>query len=357
VLRVYEWGVATLNWDGTQEAPEDLPGFYHAAEQIPIELPPPKPQPGNRPAVIRKPVLYFACDNDLTFDLDVQFTRGELTWMYPKPSRRTDASTAQWESIQLYADGVEREKSPALPPLGAAKQGHWAQFSREGSTASIVVNGEHERFLFYEGTDTGLPEIDVFIDAEGKLAIRNYTAHDMLDVRANFTVSGEVVRIKAEKVPAASGDTPGEIRLDAASKPGFGDADALAQECQAAGLTQAQATVFERCWRAELIEVAGTVSWRRAQGALDELMPLAFTLPEGVSTEVKRVGYVQVRGIDLARTAALDARVADYLSGNKEALKDLKGTAGAGAIRRAMHDATRPLRERVTLAGALANAG
>jgi hypothetical protein len=356
VLRVYEWGVATANWDGTEEAPEDLPAFYYAADQIPIELPPPKPQPGNKPAVIRKPVLYIACEQDVTFDLDVRFTRGDLTWMYPRANRRIDASTAQWDSIQLYADGVKREKSLALPALGAAKQGHWTEFSREGATASIVVNGEHERFLFYEGTDTGLPEIDVFLDAEGKLVIRNYTAHDMLDVRAHLKVNGEAVRIKAERIPAASGDTPGEIRLEAVSAAGFGEAGVLAQECQAAGLTEEQARVFERCWKAELLELAGTVSWRRTQKALDELMPLKFTLPEGISTEVKRVGYAQVRGIDLSRTTALDALVKDYLAGNKEALKDLKGTAGAGALRRAMHDESRPLNERVTLAKALAHA-
>ncbi|MCB9933754.1 MAG: hypothetical protein H6841_10080 [Planctomycetes bacterium] len=361
-LKVYEWGVATMNWDGSDEGPDDVPAFYYDASEVPLEaepaeqpapVPAPEPKPPRPPVKIRKPVLYFACDRDVVFDLDVRFTSGKLTWMYPKPNRRTGAATAQWDNIQFYADDLPRDKF-APPELHAVDAGHWAGYSREGSTGSIVVNGEHERFLFYEGARNGLPDADIFINAEGHPVVHNHTAHELLDLRVNVAVGAEIYTCHVARVPAASGDQPGEVVLkgDAMVRAdSFLPAGSLTEECRRAGLTEAQAKVFERCWQADMAKV-GSMSWRRTQKALDELMELKLTLPAGMGSEVKRVGYVLVNNIDLTRQAEMEDLVRKAAEGDADAEGKLKaaGTAGAGALRRAMNSKDIGLKQRLKLA-------
>jgi hypothetical protein len=358
-LKVYEWGVATMNWDGSVEPPDDVPAAYYEASEVPLEQAPardplpqpgPVPQPEPKPVKIRKPVLYFESDRDLTFDLDVHFTRGKLTWMYPKPNRLTDAATVQWDNIQLYADGLPRDKF-APPSLAEIAADHWANYSREGSKGSIVVNGEHERFLFYEGDGTGLPDADIFLNIDGDIVIHNHTAHALLDVRVCIERDGSTLRWLVSSVPAASGEKPGELVIGDLR----GSEAALAAETQAAGLTAAQANVFERAWK-EDFAATGTLSWRRTPAALDELMQLKLTLPAGMGSEVKRVGYVLVKNIDLTRQAEFEALVTKAAEGDAEAETRLKasGTAGAGALRRALAS-DRPLKVRLKLAKILAD--
>jgi hypothetical protein len=353
-LKVYEWGVATMNWDGSDEGADDVPAFYYDAGEVPFEQAPaerpqpeplPQPQPEPKPVKIRKPVLYFACDRDVTFDLDVKFTNGKLTWLYPKPNRLTDAATVQWDNVHLYSDAVERDKF-ALPSLPEVDANHWAHFSREGSASSLVVNGEHERFLFYEGASLGLPDADIFKNADGNIVIHNYTAHEMLDVRVCLEVDGALRQWLIPSVPSASGEKPGEMVL----ADGMTGARTLAEETRAAGLTESQAKVFERAWKEDFAKI-GTMSWRRMQAALDELMELKLTLPAGISSEVKRVGYVLVNNVDLTRQVEMDALVAKVIEGDADAETKLKasGTAGAGALRRTAA-ADQPLKVRLKLA-------
>jgi len=134
-LKVYEWGVATMNWDGSSEAPADVPAFYYDNTEVPVEAAPvptaespnESPKPNEKPGriTIRKPVVYFECDQDVTFDLDVHFTSGKLTWMYPKPNRMTDASTVQWDNIKMYDDRQPRDKF-APPDLHDVPAESWA---------------------------------------------------------------------------------------------------------------------------------------------------------------------------------------------------------------------------------------
>lgn len=365
-LKVYEWGVATMNWDGSDEGPDDVPAFYYDASEVPLEaepaeqpapVPAPEPKPPRPPVKIRKPVLYFACDRDVTFDLDVRFTSGKMTWMYPKPNRLTDAATAQWDNISLFPDepeGIRRRERLHLPSLHEVDANHWAGYSRDGSTGSIVVNGEHERFLFYEGGRNGLPEADIFINAAGHPVVHNYTAHELLDLRVHVAVGAEVYTCYAASVPAASGEQPGEVVLkgDALVAPeNLLPAGRLTVETSGAGLTEAQAKVFERCWQADMAKV-GSMSWRRTQKALDELMELKLTLPAGMGSEVKRVGYVLVNNIDLTRQAEMETLVQKAAEGDADAEGKLKaaGTAGAGALRRAMNGKDIGLKQRLKLA-------
>ena len=346
-LKVYEWGVSTANWDGSDEGPDDVPAFYYdntevTIETAPVEKPSPVKPPVMRP---RKPVLYFECDRDVTFDLDVHFTSGKLTWMYPKPNRLTDAATVKWDNITVYPDSVPRDKF-APPKLHEVDENHWSGYSRDGATSSVVVNGEHERFLFYEGERTGLPDADIFKDANGHILVRNYTRHELLDLRVNLgDVSWHVYR-----VPAAEGDTPGEVDLSEQTVYVQAPEGELTEVTQAAGLTEAQAKVFERVWREDFVK-SGSMSWRRTQLALDELMQLKLTLPPGIGSDVKRVGYVLINNIDLERQSEFDALVRRAANEDADAEKELgtKGMAAAGALRRAIAGDEYDLRARLRL--------
>jgi hypothetical protein len=96
----------------------------------------------------------------------------------------------------------------------------------------------------------------------------------------------------------------------------------------------------------------GSMSWRRTQKALDELMELKLTLPAGIGSEIKRVGYVLVNNIDLTRQADMEALVQKAAEGDADAEGKLKaaGTAGAGALRRAMSNRDIGLKQRLKLA-------
>lgn len=360
-LKVYEWGVSTANWDGSDEGPDDVPDFYYDNTEVKIEPEVERPAPDKPPVMRpRKPVLYFECDRDVTFDLDVKFKTGKVTWMYPKPNRLTDAGTVQWDNITVYPDSVARDKF-APPELHKVDKKHWSGYSRDGATSSVVVNGEHERFVFYEGERTGLPDADIYINQDGHPVVSNYTAHELLDLRVHVEVGAEIYTCYVARVPAAQGDTPGEVVLkdDAmVAQSDFLVKGKLTDETAAAGLTDAQARVFERVWRDDMVKV-GTMSWRRTQLALDELMRLKLTLPAGIGSDIKRVGYVLIKGIDLERQAEFDDLVRRVADKDIEAVKELsgKGMAAAGAIRRAINAEDIDLSTRLKLAKILGKMG
>jgi len=376
VLRLYEWGVETLRWDGGPEPEFDgeIPKFYYEPNEVSVDAsgrpiaepkpdtPKPEAKPAERPQR-RKPVVYFACDSDVTFDLDVKFTRGKVTWMYPKPSRLVDATLAQWDNIQLYSDAVTaRDKTPLLnlPKVDAS---HWAAFSRDGATSSLMVNDETERFIFYEGDNAGLPEVDVLLDSEGRVVIRNYSAHALSSLRFSQGSAADSKSWFVASIPAASGDNPGQVVLAADATmtwEAFSAAGSLRAETSAAGLTAAQAAVFERAWQGVFFKQgAGTLSYRRDMKALDEMMELKVTLPEGFGFEQSRVGYVFVHGIDLSRQAEIAALVTSAAEGHAESATKLSkmGMAAVSGMRSQLADAKVPLARRVAVAKLLAEFG
>lgn len=368
-LRVYEWGVSTIHWDGTAEPEETMPAAFYPADRIAIEPPvarpekpvvkpdepaPQPPKPG--PIKPRKPVLYFEHElvqhKRIQFDLDIRFPNGRVTWVYPKANRRLDAATVQWDNIELVNAETPKLIGKPLPGLAMFPGEHWAAISRRGGGAGLYVNGEHDQYLFYEGEQFDLPELDVFSAADGTLRIQNHGAHPVFDVR--LAVHGRHYFVAT--IAASSGERPSEITLTEAhlANPA-GNPGALAAETRGAGLTAPQAEVFDNVWRSTMIGAPGTFSWRRSARALDDMAEIKLTLPVGMASEVKRVGYVLVKQLDLGKQPALDASAAKAATGDTEAVKVLKqaGMAGAGALRRKLQDETLPLAQRLALAKAL----
>lgn len=377
-FKVYEWGVETLTWNGSaeKEVPGDIPSFYYRADQIPLEADPsrlvkpevqPKPRggPGDpEPGMDKKPVLYFECDQNVLFDLEVVFSAGEPTWLYPKANRRPDKRSLQWDNIQLFGDRASRRLDMELPELREIKSDHWANFSRSGSVSSLFVNDEHERFIFYEGTNGSLPEVDIFKNPDGDFVVRNYTRFPIYNVRWTYKADGGERRLCVGSVPAAMGDEkPGQVVL----KPARNGVTELHSEMRAdlsiesagAGLTAEQGEVFARCWHGEITGAgAGTLSYRRDPKRLDELMRLTVTLPRDakLTPKYQRVGYVVISGVDLSRQAELDGWASAAASGDKDATAKLKkeGMSAVGAVRRVIADEGTALKQRVALAKLLA---
>jgi len=184
--------------------------------------------------------------------------------------------------------------------------------------------------------------------------VRNHTSHELLDVRVCLEVDGAIKHWLVASIPGASGDKAGSVTLNDGllmKDAEFLAAGDLAKETHAAGLTDAQAKVFERCWQSDFNQ-PGTLSWRRTQKALDEMFELKLTLPAGMSSETHRIGYVLVKNIDLKRQAEMEDLVQKAVNGDADAEKTLKasGTAGAGALRRAVAGEDLPLKERMKLA-------
>ncbi|MCC6575186.1 MAG: hypothetical protein IT462_15525 [Planctomycetes bacterium] len=376
LFKVYEWGAETWSWTGKAQPADDIPSFYYRADQIelaelrvaePAARPKPvAPDPGG--GMDKKPVLYFDCDDDVKFGLQVQFIAGEPTYLYPKANRRPDARTLQWDEIQLHSTRTTKPGNFLAPSLKDVKEDHWASFSRKGSTSSLVVNGEHENFIFYEGTNKSLPEVDIFMNEDGHYVVRNYTPWPIYNLRWTFStpsMNGDS-RLCAREVPAAKGDSPSELVLKAGENGvteleveirGEKQAD-LATESSGAGLTSAQAEAFARAWHSDITGAPeGTLSYRRDAAQLDALMRLTVTLPSdaNLNTKIARVGYVVVTGIDLGRQAELDGLAANAANADKDAAAKLlkEGMAGIGAVRRAMADKNSGLKQRMNLAKVL----
>lgn len=364
-VKLYEWGVESLNWDGSPSKEPDIPKGYYGPSQVPQTAPPTvapeEPAPPRRPGPLReKPVIYFETDKDLKLEVQVKFSHGNLTWMYPKPTTMVSKSTVIWRDLWVYADSNAPARTLELPGLLDVPADHWANYSRDGSTSSLAINGEHERFLFYEGNNTDLPDVDVFKNAEGKYVIRNFLAHPIYSIRLN-TPDG---LIQAGTIAAASGDTPGELVAEsprdiknAAEPADRVRLDALAAEVERAGLTRKQAEVFARCWRNELISSpVGSLSYRRDPRTLDGQMTISVTcVGNNIELTPHRVGYVFVRGIDFSLQAKHDTDALACANGDKTAGDRLGGLgmAGVGALRRAMLSKDMTLRQRLALAAAL----
>ncbi len=361
-VKMYEWGVQRENWDGSAVTPNDVPDFYYSASEVPIgEAPadpavsPPTPPRPDREPCAEKPVVYFECDKDVAFSFQVASTVGALTWMYPKPSRRTSESAAQWDKVELYPDGVKRGEVK-LPALHDVVKGHWSEFSREGGTSTVVVNGEAERFLFYEGTNKDLPEVDVCQNDKGEIVLRNFSCQPVHELRLRLKVKDQWRAWFVREIAAASADVPSELKLTDASVVDLAavrKAGIVADDAKAAGLTASQAAVFERCWADTFLKGDNAVLTYRLDAAiLDENFALTAKLPNGMTLESKRAGYKWFGGIDLSKQADLDKLAASAATGDKDAGDSLRkgGAAAIGAIRRASLNHDLPLRQRLNLA-------
>ena len=366
-FKVYEWGVATQHWSGGADArfDGDVPAAYYDESEVPIEaeIPPvpdpvDPPDPPDIPDAPRKPVVYFDCAQGVTFDIDVIFKSGKVTWMYPKPTRRTGEAVAQWDNVALKPDTDKERAAKAKPALLDVPAAHWANYSREGSTSDLIVNGQYERFLFYEGRQASLCDLDICKNDKGEFVLSNYSAWPIHDFGAVLKLAdGDRARFVAvPEIPAASGDTPGEvvikIRHVAEAKKGM-----LGAQCEAAGLTAAQGKVFDRCWYDEFMATSDDRAdhcywYRRDQAALDSLVELKLTLPEGYTPTIKRAGYVYVHGVDYAKCADFDKAVTSALGGDKDAREKVSkgGLAAVGALRRALADKELALKKRIELA-------
>ncbi|MCC6575191.1 MAG: hypothetical protein IT462_15550 [Planctomycetes bacterium] len=356
-LKLYEWGVDRANWDGTAVSPNDVPDFYYSADEVTLapapEKPEPKPVAKPRPESgvgCAKPVVYFESDKDGVFDFEVRFAHGAIEWMYPKPSRRIDTATAQWDGIKIVSNVDDAAK---LPKVRDVKADHWAAFSRDGAKSLLQVNGETEHFLFYEGSKTDLVDADVAQDADGNVVIRNFGAFAIHDVRLRLQTKDGWRAWFVREIAAANGSTPTAVTLAEGNRVELADVrkpGVLAAESKAAGLTDTQAAVFERCWRNDFVMGDRSVlTWRHDAQAVDSAVPLKAG---NAKLESKRVCYAWIANIDLSRQAEFDKLADGVSTGDTAAGEKLakSGVAGAGAVRRLISNSEVSLARRMKLA-------
>lgn len=179
-LVVHEWGsIRTLaNHKGATIGTQwsdasDLPPFVHLWEN------PTQPEP----QVVEKPILYFYTPTPQPMKLNVQVRapQGLFTQYYPLPTSIRPTfygSTPSYGNARL-AWAVEL--NPKTSSLPSVEPNHpWWHIARDVDAAPLVVNNEHEKFLFYRGVTRSEPEIRITGDeAKGIYELHN-TSHSTI---------------------------------------------------------------------------------------------------------------------------------------------------------------------------------
>ena len=110
------------------------------------------------------PVLYFYSSHSLDANVNVSFPHGTITEFYPNATLWNGGSVA-WQSIHVTPDSA-----PDFP-VEAAPSRYYA--ARATDSASLEVNGQHEKFLFYRGVaDTSIPLMARTAD-DGRVTVTN----------------------------------------------------------------------------------------------------------------------------------------------------------------------------------------
>jgi len=356
VLKVYEWGVDSLVWDGSAETEVvfTMPPFYHDATKLPrtpVNAGPPPHLDRRHPPVAQPelPVVYFDYPEPITFDVQILLPQGELTWVYPRPTAMHADGHGVWSGVRY---------SPAAPPAGSLKRvdpDHWGAFARDGAKGHLTLGDEVEQFLFYEGRNRMLPAVDVAVDANGNITVTNHKGVAIHDVRVTHTAEGVTSAWYLSALPYTRGG--GQLTLGEKHRvewESFSKAGMLAEETQAAGLTKAQAEVFERVWHEIFFRQKGTtLSYRRDPQSISAAMQLSVTPHADENgfrppVEMNRVSYVYAHSIDLTRIPEINQLALRVIDGQaNEAQLQKLGVAGHGALRRIMFDIEQPRARRI----------
>ena len=148
-VTVHEWGTFTsiagadglpIKWN-TVGCKDDLPAFVSNSgyRDVKVAL--------METVRMETPVLYFYSPEALRAHVKVTFPQGSITEWYPRakvsPPGAATGSSIEWSDIHV------EPSSTAAFPLERAPSRYYA--ARATDAASLEVNGQHEKFLFYRG--------------------------------------------------------------------------------------------------------------------------------------------------------------------------------------------------------------
>lgn len=292
-LVVHEWGsvMVLANHDGATighlgDDFSDLPPFVYTWEK----------HMQDQPMVIRKPILYFYTkrDHQLLGQVAIHAPHGLFTQWYPKVTSVQPSFYGQipshvpvsngnihWSGVKLQ---THEQADANLPTVDAEHP--WWHIARDVDAATVTVNGESEKFLFYRGVHKFGSEVSIRgSEAEGryelhntsKHAIRNAVVMRITDGRAIFRV---VPRLEPDQRVTVPITGEGAMTSDQALA-------RFTEQLEADGLFPKEAGVVRRIW--------GKFFFKR------EGVRLLYVMPEQRADEMLRLN-IHPRPADVVRT-------------------------------------------------------
>lgn len=292
-LVVHEWGsvMVLANHDGANigylgDDFSDLPPFVYTWEK----------HMQDQPMVIRKPILYFYTkqDNRQLGQVSIHAPHGLFTQWYPKvtsvqPSFYGQVPThVPVSNGRVYWNGVRlntgKHADAALPTVDADHP--WWHIARDVDAATITINGESEKFLFYRGVNRFGSKITIAgSESEGRYELHNTSKHTIRNVIMMRIVDDRMIY---QLVPLLEPDQ--KVAVSITGEGSMAADEALArftEQLEADGLFPKEADVVRRIW--------GKFFFKR------EGVRLLYVMPEQRADEILRL-KIHPKPADVART-------------------------------------------------------
>ncbi len=300
-LVVHEWGsvMVLANHDGATvgylgDDKSDLPPFVHTIEQ----------HMQDQPMVIRKPILYFYTkqNNQLLGQVAIHARHGLITQWYPKATSVQPRYHGQlpdhlpvangnihWSGVRLFTDGSQ---DASLPAVDADHP--WWHIARDVDAATVTVNGESEKFLFYRGVNRFGSKVTVKgSESDGRYALHNTGKHTIRNAVMMRVNEGRAVY---QLVPALEPGQKVTVSLaDASDWTADTSLARFTEQLEADGLFPKEADVVRRIW--------GKFFFKR------EGVRLLYVMPEPRADELLRFS-IHPRPADVARTLIVQVECA-----------------------------------------------
>ena len=289
----HEWGTFTsvANSDGNPVSwfalggPSKLPCFVHQSNLV---------TKSDAYATVRMetPVIYFYAARKAVLSVGVGFPRGRITEWYPQASSGT-AGRIDWKSVEVLPG-----EDLTFPSGG---EGNHYYAARATDSAPLRILKEQEKLLFYRGVGNIDIPVRPKFTAEGKIDIRNASAHT---VPAAFVFENREGRVGFRPVRNLKEDAlvdPPELNGDVDGLRGQ-----LVEELVRAGLYPKEAHAMLETWRDSWFEEGLRVIYIVPRAAVDAALPLEITpAPAGVA----RVFVGRVEMLSPARAREIETAV------------------------------------------------
>lgn len=291
---VHEWGTFTsiAGPDGRAErwqpldAPQDLPCFVERADLC-IKC--------SVPGTIRMetPVIYFYGAEGTRISVKVGYRQGLVSEWYPKASVTPRAvvnagallgsfdfsSSISWPSVVLA--------SPAESAFPTEHAPSHYYLARATDASPVVVNGQHEKFLFYRGIGGFQPPVSAVIERDGRIAVTMADAplgDVILFENRGGNMAYEVRRVSGQRT------TFEPVQLEGEAVPPTAE---LEEMLVASGLYPKEAKAMVDTWRESWFEEGTRIFYIAPEPMIDRTLPLTVT-PAPAATVRTFVGRVEL---------------------------------------------------------------
>jgi hypothetical protein len=290
----HEWGTFTsvadiagnpVSWYALG-GPSKLPCYVHRSDII-------SKRDAFTTVRMETPVLYFYAPRKAVLSVDVTFRGGRMTEWYPAASGRP-VSRLEWKSVEVLPG------EDLTVPSGGEGSHYYA--ARATDAAPLRVGKEQEKLLFYRGAgDIDVPVRPKFL-GDGKVLIRNASAHAVPAVIVFENRGGKVgyrtVRDMRDSVEVDAPELTGDVQALRGQ---------LAEELMRGGLYPKEAQAMLETWRDSWFEEGVRTIYIVPRATVDSALPIEI---RPAAAELARVFVGRVEMLSPARIKGLQAAAA-----------------------------------------------